>query len=96
MTSTDHESGVEGLVRSLIETRARGVTPNPSPRTEPTSSCWLGAGRRERKVQGLSLIKSRPLGCSAVAAPERDQRYSDTSWIAGEREDAEGGDAGMG
>ena len=67
----------------------------------------VGSARgAERKVQGLSLIKSRLLGCSTVAAPERDQRCSETSGtqtsgarrrvVRGEREDAEGGDAGMG
>ena len=62
---------VECLVRSPTETRARGETPNPSPRTEPrTVGSWPARGT-ERKVQGLSLIKSRPLGCSTVVAPER-------------------------
>ena len=41
MTSTVK---VEDLVRETAnrDESARGVTPNPSPRTEPTSSCWLG------------------------------------------------------
>ena len=71
MTSTDHEKWKdEDLVRSLTETRARGETPNPSPRTDPrTLGSWSVRGT-ERKVQGLSLIKSQPLGRPTVAAPE--------------------------
>ena len=40
----------------------------------------------ERKVQGLSLVKSRPLGCSAVAAPESDHRSSSDTSETRERE----------
>jgi hypothetical protein len=94
MTSTVK---VEGLhVKSSIETRTRGGDTEPKTSNRANGKDVGSARGAERKVQGLSLIKSRPLGCSTVAAPERDRRFSETRGIAGEREDAEGGDAGMG
>ena len=49
MISTDHVSEKdEDLVRSLTETRARGETPNPSPRTDPRTARFM-AGAVHRK-----------------------------------------------
>ena len=48
--------------------------PNPSPRTDPrTFGSWLARGA-ERKVQGLSPIKSRPLGTRRWPHLRGDQR----------------------
>ena len=80
---------VEGLIREIVnrdEDAGGDTEPKSSNRAK---NCWFmaGAGHREEgsrpAPRGLSLIRSRPLGCSTVAAPERDQRCSDTSGTRG-------------
>ena len=58
----------------LSQRRERAGIPNPSPRTDPrTVGSWSARGA-ERKVQGPSPIKSRPLGTRRWPHLRGDQR----------------------